>query len=295
MGAEDERLQFERKRQISDMVKRRFARYGDEVLATVFTCALQPALMGKMLKKLEIYGGGTDLEYQLDEIQSFIATQGAFEFAKRLEVKKVERKLTADQRRDERMKKIADSIKEVEPEAIPGAEPDPRLKRVKEFHVNVDLDRIPDPTPISTEPAAPPPRRPATNSAPAAKREAAALAEVPPSPPAAAPTPASPAAAPEPGPPPPRTDLPWIEVPGYKGPERRVLAERRHKPDRRKNSQAIMQNQRYGGDRRKSAKGRRESDRSRPDRWWNYLGEPDQDLLIPFLKNLVAEADKKKG
>jgi len=55
----------------------------------------------------------------------------------------------------------------------------------------------------------------------------------------------------------------WIEVPGYRGPDRRVRGERRvGPPDRRLTTEMIMKNKRYGGkDRRKVV--RRAADRQK--------------------------------
>lgn len=312
-GSDNEKLNFERKRKISEMVKRRFARFGEDVLGTVFTHALQPAQMKSLLTRLELGVQSADVEEQLDEIQSFVARFGAFEFMDRLKVRKEEKKLGREELLDRKLEKIASGIEaaarieEAEPDYVQGAAPDPRAKKVKEFQVDLrsaDLPSTPYAVRLDDVPADPrPARRESREADPAVARREAPRTDPAPAPaPVATPSPvskAAPEAAPELAPePPPRTDLPWIKVAGYEGYERRTTFERRLRPDRRKGLEATNSNKRFGGDRRKTPKGRRKEDRTRPDRWWMLIGEKDQDLLLPFLRDQPKpwlNADKSKG
>jgi hypothetical protein len=80
---------FQQKRLITDQVRMRFSRFGDEVLAIVLGYALQPKRMPILLQKCNIRSF-PDLENQLGALWSYIAEHGPRDFVKRIRVEKRE-------------------------------------------------------------------------------------------------------------------------------------------------------------------------------------------------------------
>lgn len=76
------------KRQIIDLVRKRFTRFGDDVLAIVLGYALQPKRMHLLLNRFRIKPRGDGLEAQLEAIWTFLADSSPREFIKRLKKKK---------------------------------------------------------------------------------------------------------------------------------------------------------------------------------------------------------------
>lgn len=80
---------LQQKRLITDQVRLRFARFGDDVLAIILGYALQPKRMPILLQKFNIRSF-PDLDNQLGALWSYISEHGAREFIKRLKVEKRE-------------------------------------------------------------------------------------------------------------------------------------------------------------------------------------------------------------
>lgn len=76
--------QFQQKRKVTDLVRGRFARFGDEVLAIVLGYALQPRRMPMLLRSLNIRNRPGELTAQLDEIYHFLASGGRRAFMSRV-------------------------------------------------------------------------------------------------------------------------------------------------------------------------------------------------------------------
>lgn len=83
---------LQHKRKTTDMVRARFARFGDEVLSIVLGFALKPKSVTVLLSRLEIKPTG-GLETDLDRIWMYVAGAGAKDFlrkAKGLKIKQVQ-------------------------------------------------------------------------------------------------------------------------------------------------------------------------------------------------------------
>lgn len=78
---------LQQKRLLTDQVRMRFARFGDDVLAIVLGYALQPKRMPVLLQKCQIRSF-PDLENQLGALWSYISEHGPRDFVKRVTVKK---------------------------------------------------------------------------------------------------------------------------------------------------------------------------------------------------------------
>lgn len=76
--------QFQQKRKVTDLVRARFARFGDEVLSIVLGYALQPRRMPMLLRSLNIRNRPGELTVQLDEIYHFLASGGRRAFMSRV-------------------------------------------------------------------------------------------------------------------------------------------------------------------------------------------------------------------
>ncbi len=86
---------FVQKRKVTDHVRARFARFGDEALSIVLGYALQPKRMPGLLQRVGLKISG-DLEAQLESIWEFIAESGAHEFIKRAKQLRLEEIEAAD-------------------------------------------------------------------------------------------------------------------------------------------------------------------------------------------------------
>lgn len=89
----EQRGAYEQKRKITDQVKVRFARFGDETLSLILAYALHPKRMTLLLQHISVQKQPRNLEGQFDAIWKFLATFGNAEFIKRikgLKVKNVE-------------------------------------------------------------------------------------------------------------------------------------------------------------------------------------------------------------
>lgn len=93
---------YERKRRITDQVRGRFARFGDEVCNVVLTFAIQPKAMMRLLHTIGLRSTG-DFEEQLDSIWNYLASAGPRDFMKRVHSEKVEAQnaTEADQKENE--------------------------------------------------------------------------------------------------------------------------------------------------------------------------------------------------
>ncbi len=88
--------QFQQKRKVTDMVRARFARFGDEVLSIVLGYALQPRRMPMLLRALNIRNRPGELTAQLDEIYRFLASGGRRAFMGRVKPTRLKQVDAAD-------------------------------------------------------------------------------------------------------------------------------------------------------------------------------------------------------
>lgn len=72
---------MQQKRKVVDLVRGRFARFGDEVLSVVLAFALQPRSMPVLLQRLNVRPAG-NLEAQLDAVWEYIAQNSSKDFIK---------------------------------------------------------------------------------------------------------------------------------------------------------------------------------------------------------------------
>src|SRR5262245_1652465 len=74
-----EQVLQEQRQRVSDQVRQRFARYGDDVCGLILTAALQPNGLQKLLIELQLPPSAQFVE-QLDRLSRLLAGVGAFEF-----------------------------------------------------------------------------------------------------------------------------------------------------------------------------------------------------------------------
>ncbi len=80
-NAED--IFMEQKKKTTEMVRIRFARFGDDILAMMLGFALQPTRMPTLLERLELRITSQDLETRLDRIAQYIGDWGSAKFKDR--------------------------------------------------------------------------------------------------------------------------------------------------------------------------------------------------------------------
>lgn len=251
-----DRVIRERKQRIARMVRERFDRHGEEVVAVVFAAALQPSKTRDLAGRLGMEPP-RGLEPFLDAVAGLVRSKGPGAI---LTVARVTGRGARDASLEEKFRRI---VAFAESSAV-----EPAVSGVPAMRGSA----LPSSRGMIAPPARPaslPPERsvPPAATLPQLPREEFRLPE------------AEPEAATQ-------EVLPWIRVPGYEGPERRRIHERRFHPDRRRQAAAIDRNRRFGGDRRQITRGRRAEDGTRPSHWWRYIGDHDQERVLPFLHGL---------
>lgn len=241
-GPSKEQEQLDSKRKITELVRMKFARFGDDALAIVLAYALQPVRMPMLLERLDLRVSAQDLPTRLDAVCQWIFDHGPIMFKMRA---LAERKAAKDA--------VEKTLPDFRPDVVlpsdtgaraAGATVAPSDTAARRANVTASPS---DTAARSTVAGAPPASAPADTAARAAGAQA----------PVAVPS------------------GPMINVPGYSGPERRSGTERRYKADRRAKLDATDRNKRFGGDRRKSPKGRRKEDQPKPDFWWRFIPHTD--------------------
>lgn len=236
------------------MVRERFDRHGEEVVAIVFAAALQPSRTRDLAGRLGLEPP-RGLERFLDALAALVRAKGPGAV---LTAARITGRSGRDASLEEKFRRIVAF-------AEPPARDVPSLPPARGFPLPTSRGSAAEP---HAHPRNLPPEQfaPPVASRPSLPSEEVRL---------------------------PETEIdesaevrPWIRVPGYEGPDRRRIHERRFHPDRRRNAAAIDRNRRFGGDRRQVTRGRRAEDGARPSHWWRYIGDPDQERVLPFLRDL---------
>ncbi len=81
---------YDQKRHITEQVRMRFARFGNETLSIVLAYALQPKRMPTLLDRIEVRISAQDIGAQLDAISAYIAEKGPMKFVQRAMQRKAE-------------------------------------------------------------------------------------------------------------------------------------------------------------------------------------------------------------
>lgn len=84
----------QQRRKLHDKVRRRFARFGDEVLSIMLGFAFQPKRMPVLMQRLNIRQSG-DLEAQLEAVWDMLAQSGSGEFLRKVKQKSTKQDVRA--------------------------------------------------------------------------------------------------------------------------------------------------------------------------------------------------------
>ena len=85
---------LQQRRRLHEKIRKRFARFGDEVLSIMLGFAFQPKRMPVLIQRLNIRAGG-HLDDQFDAVWDFIASHGSGEFLRRVKQKSIKEEVEA--------------------------------------------------------------------------------------------------------------------------------------------------------------------------------------------------------